>query len=162
MLRGIIKAIDKLHAFFFWKCFFSTQCFLTFQWVGLQMLLRCCLIPISIIALMRFLYLDLKLFMLCLCDLLFILIIIFIMIESYNLMNTNTFSFFQNMSYYFWMIMWMKNVNDRMWRRMWISSTLIFPWFLANFSLVLVIKFLLIKKRVLLKNKNNLRLHFFL
>ena len=39
------------------------QCCLTFSWIELQMLLRCCLIPISIIILRHFLYL----LWLCLC-----------------------------------------------------------------------------------------------
>ena len=74
---------------------------------------------ISIIILGHFLHLlylfpcpDLGLFMLRLCDVIFIFILIFIMI---NLMNTDTLVLlliFQNISYYFWMIMWRKNVNN--------------------------------------------------
>ena len=47
-----------------------------------------------------------------LCDLFLIFIFIFIMI---NRMNTDTLVLlliFQNMSYYFWMITWIKNVNN--------------------------------------------------
>ena len=83
-----------LHVFF--TCcstlqrFFSTQpqgC-LTFSWIELQMLLRCCLVHVSIIILRHFLYLqylcswqDLCLFMLYPYDLFFISIFIFIMIN---------------------------------------------------------------------------------
>ena len=61
---------------------------LTISWIGLQMLLRRCLINISIIIPRHFLYLlylcpclDLGLFMSYLCDLFFIFTFIFIMIN---------------------------------------------------------------------------------
>ena len=90
------------------------------------MLLRCGLIHLSIIILRHYIYyiyyrhyllylgprLDLSLFMSYLCDLFFIFIFIFIMI---NRMNTDTFFLLlllQNMSYCFWMITWIKNVNN--------------------------------------------------
>ena len=49
----------ELHAFFYTQRFFSTQllCWLTFSWIELHMLLRCCLIYTSIIILRNFLYL---------------------------------------------------------------------------------------------------------
>ena len=68
----------------------STQpeCCLTFSWIKLQMLLRCCLIRTCIILLRHFLYLlylcpslDLGLCMSYLCGLFFIFISIFIMIN---------------------------------------------------------------------------------
>ena len=118
IMRGYFISYTR----FFWKAtLVSTQlqCCLTFSWVELQMLLRCCLIHKSIITLKHFLYLlylrpclDLGLFLLYLCDLIFIFILIFVMI---NRMNTDTLVLlliFQNMSYYLWMITWMKNVHN--------------------------------------------------
>ena len=48
-----------LHAFFYKQRFFSThpQCCLIFSWIELQMLLRCCLIHLSIIIPRHFFYL---------------------------------------------------------------------------------------------------------
>ena len=73
--------IFLLHALFYKQCFFSTQpryC-LTFSWIELQMLRRCCLIHIGIIVVRNFLNalylcpcLDLGLSILYLCDLFFI------------------------------------------------------------------------------------------
>ena len=76
--------------FFYKQRFFSTQpqCCLTFSWIELQMLLRCCLIHISIIILRRFIYLlylcpclHLGLFMPYLRESIFIFVFIFIMIN---------------------------------------------------------------------------------
>ena len=70
--------------------FFSTQpqCCLTFSWIKPQMLLRCCLVHISIIIMRHFLYflylypcVDPGLFMSCLCDPFFFLFSIFITIN---------------------------------------------------------------------------------
>ena len=93
----------KQRFFFFFSI--QPQCCLTFSLIKSQVLLRCCLIPLSIIILRYLLYLlylcpglDLGLFMSHLCDLFFIFIFIFIII---NLMNTDTLLFlfiFQNMS----------------------------------------------------------------
>ena len=49
----------SIHAFFYKQRFFSAQpqCCLTFSWIELQMLLRCCLIHIAIIKLWHILYL---------------------------------------------------------------------------------------------------------
>ena len=64
--------IGWLDTFFISNAFFSTQpqCCLTLSWIEFQMLLRCCLIHITIIVLRHFLYLlylcpclDLSLFM---------------------------------------------------------------------------------------------------
>ena len=69
---------------------FSTQpqCCLTFSWIELRMLLRCCLIQTSIVIMRHFLYLlywcpclDLGLFIFYLCDLFFMFTIIIIMIN---------------------------------------------------------------------------------
>ena len=97
-----------------WNIFFSTQrqCCLTFSWIELQMLLRSCLIHMSIIILRHVLYwlylhpcLELGPFMLY-CDLLFFFIFIFIMI------NLIVSWILVLLLYYFWMITWMKNVNN--------------------------------------------------
>ena len=57
--------------------------------------------------------LDLGLYMSYLCDLFFLFIFIFILI---NRANTGTvvllIFFFQNISCFFWMTRWMKNVNS--------------------------------------------------
>ena len=84
--------IIRIHAFFYKQRFFSTQlqCYLTFSWIELQMLLRCCLIYMSIIILRNFLYLlflcpflGLGLFMSCLVlNLIFIFIMINVIISS--------------------------------------------------------------------------------
>ena len=69
-----------IYTFFYKQRFFWTQrqCCLTFSWIELQMLLRCCLIHITIIILRHILYLlylcpclDLDQFMSYICDLLF-------------------------------------------------------------------------------------------
>ena len=87
---NIWKVKIWLHNFLNKQRFFLTQpqfC-LSYPWIELQMLLRCCLIHISIIILRHFLHLlnlhlclDLGLFMSCLCDLFFIFIFKFIMIN---------------------------------------------------------------------------------
>ena len=75
-----IKIGANEHTLFYIKnAFFSIQlqrC-LTFSWIKVQMLLRCCLIHITIIIqriLIFAISLDLGLFMLCLCGLIFIFI----------------------------------------------------------------------------------------
>ena len=64
--------------FFYQRCFSSTQlqCCITFSWMELQVLLRCCLIHVSMVMIKHFLCLlhlhpclDLGLFMSYLCDL---------------------------------------------------------------------------------------------
>ena len=93
--------------FFYKQHFFSTQpqsC-LTLSWIELQVLLRCCLIHISIIMLRHFLYLlylcpcldlcrCLDLFMSYLYDLLFIFIFIIINRISYEYRHTCSFAYF--------------------------------------------------------------------
>ena len=67
-------------------------------------------------------------------------------------MNTDTlvlFLIFWYMSYHFWMIRWMKNVN--IFSNSKISGSrccLSIAWFFANFSPPLLVKVLLIRKRV--------------
>ena len=77
-------------SFFISNAFFSTQhpCCLTILWIELQMLLRCCLIHITIIILRQNLQLvfscpclALGLFISYLCDLLFFFSLIFIVIK---------------------------------------------------------------------------------
>ena len=146
----------KYTLFFIWNTLFSTMphCCLTFSWIGLQVLLRCCLIHISIITLKHFLYLlylcpclDLCLFMSNLCDVFFIFIFIFIMT---NIMNTSilvSLLIFQNMSYFL-----VHNVDKKCKQFSNSKSSasgccLVFAWLFANISQVLFIKMLLIKKK---------------
>ena len=83
------RFINEYMRFLYKQRYFSTQpqCCLTFSWIGLQTLLRCFLMHISIIIQRHFLYLvylcpclDLGLIM-SLCDLFFIFIFIFIMVN---------------------------------------------------------------------------------
>ena len=54
---------------------------------------------------------------------------------------------FWNMSYYFWMIIWIKNVNNFQIAKGSASGCcLAFAWFFGNFILALLIKVLLMKK----------------
>ena len=85
------------------------------------MLFRCCLIHITIIIpghILCLVYLCsclcLGLFMSYLCDLFFVFSLIFIVINhTSSLKETYLFlAHFQNVSYYFWMITWMKKVNN--------------------------------------------------
>ena len=113
---------QHMHWFFMSNDFLqlSLTASLIFSWIGLQMLLRCCLIQISVIILRHFLYLlylcpclDLGLFMSYICDLFFIVIFIFIMINciSQEYRDTYSFDYFYDVSYYFWTI-WTKNANN--------------------------------------------------
>ena len=76
--------------FFYKQRFFSAQpqCCLIFSWIELQMLLRCCIMHITIIILKYILYLEylfwclgLALFMLYICDLFFNFILGFLVIN---------------------------------------------------------------------------------
>ena len=118
------------------------------------MLLRCCLIDISIIILRHALYLpyfypclDLGLFMSYLCS-------FFHFHLHFNLMKTHLFFclFFSTMSYYFWMITWKKNMNTFKQQKFSLRVLLRFAWFFANFNLALLIKVRLYKKACILKN----------
>ena len=109
--------------FFYKQRFFSTQpqyC-LAFSWTELQMLLRCCLIHISIMILWRFIHLlyfclclHLSIFMPYWRESTFIFVFIFIMINCIILwiLTCLFFSLFLRMSWYCYMITWMKNVNS--------------------------------------------------
>ena len=106
--------------FFIRNAFFnSASVLLNFPWIDLQMLLRCCLIHLSIIILWQFLYLlylyislDLRLFMSYLCALFFIFIFIFIMINRMNTDALVLLFIFENVFYFNWMITWIKNANN--------------------------------------------------
>ena len=87
---------------FYKQHFFPTQplCCLTFSWIQFQMLLRCCLLYITIIILRNILYLvhlfpspGLVLFMLYLCDPFFIFSLVFIII-NYTVWLKQIHSFF--------------------------------------------------------------------
>ena len=115
-------SMQKVHAFFLKERLFSTQpqCCLTFSWIELQMLRRCCLLHVSIIILRQFLYLvylrpclGLALSRSYLCNLFFFVCFHFPDSNSYNLIKTDTL-FLQifYMSYYFWMITWIKKPSN--------------------------------------------------
>ena len=77
-----------MHVFFYKRHFFSTQhqCSITFAWIQLRMLPKCCLgciiVPRHFLHLSYFCsYLDLQLYMSYLCDLFFIFNFIFILIN---------------------------------------------------------------------------------
>ena len=87
---NICKKFSEAQAFFHKQRYFSIQpqCCSIFSWIKLQMLLRCCLINVSIFILRHFLYflylcpyLDLDLFLSHLCDLFFIFVFILTMIN---------------------------------------------------------------------------------
>ena len=59
---------------------------------------------------------------------------------------------FYNISYYLWMIMWMKKTSNFQTAIVHPRCWLVFAWIHANFSLTLLIKVLLIKKRSVLQN----------
>ena len=112
----------------------------------------------SIIILRRFLYLlylcpclDLCLLMSHLCHLFFIFIFIFIVINfATSWVKTRLLAFFlifQTMSYYFWMVTWMKNMNNSQIAKVYPQDVAQYLLdFFANFSLALIIKVLAIKK----------------
>ena len=124
----------QLHVFLVSKAFFqlSISVTWTFSWIKLQMLLRCCLIHVSIVIMRHFLYL----LYLCPClsmsrprsfPIAFMWSIFHFHLHfhynlSYNLMNTDALVLllvlftllliFQYMSYYSWMITRMKNAKN--------------------------------------------------
>ena len=77
---AFIKGTNKIHVFFITNAFFFSsqpQRCLTFSWIELQMLIRCCLIDKhhhTEIILIFTICIELGLFMSCLCDLFFIFI----------------------------------------------------------------------------------------
>ena len=94
---------------FFKQCFISThpQCCFTFSWIDLQMLLRCCLIHVSITILRQFL----RFLYLCLCLRLFLPYLLWSIFHAHfhynqpqNVFKTETLVFFsynENVFYYF-------------------------------------------------------------
>ena len=116
---GVWRSYNWTTRFFISKAFFSTQsqCYLTFSWIEIRMLLRCCLVHTIIVMLIHILYLAylypclcLGLFMSYLGDLYFIFSIIFISINQIiSLKSTNLLlHIFKNNYNYFWMILQMK------------------------------------------------------
>ena len=124
----ILRCTSDITRSFYKQRFFSTQpqCCLTFAWIQVQMLLRCCLIYISIIIHTETLFTftvfvcmsrprSIYLFMSYLCDLFFIFTFIFIMIHRIiSWIQTHLFFclFFRICPNYFVMITWMKNLNN--------------------------------------------------
>ena len=115
--------------------FFTTQpqCYSTFPWTELQMLLRCCLkligimhhytetlfiFTISDLLISNCIYLIISMWCIYvisyLCDLSFIFIFISIKINwIISWIHTNlSFCLFFSMSYYFSLITWLKNLNN--------------------------------------------------
>ena len=127
----------------------QSQCFLTFPWIELQMLLRCCLICIHL------LYLGLGLFMSYLSDLFFIFIFMFIMINRIILwIQTHLFPCLCPIAFGLssWWKMWTIFKWQKFSLRVLLSICLIF----CQFQLALLIKVLLIyiKKRVGMCNQD--------
>ena len=122
------------------------------------MLLRCCLIIHINIKLGHFLYLyilllDIGVFMIYVVSMRSISHFYhhFHYDQQYNLMNIDSLvllRIFQNISYYFLMIMQMKNVNNFEIGKIQSQGVccLAFAWFFVSFSLVLLIIVLFIKK----------------
>ena len=117
------KSSVYIARFFYKQRVFSlqSQCCSTFSWIELKILLRFCLIHVTITMLRHILYLvylcpclGLSLFNFYPNDLFFILSLIFIVIYHITSLNRrNCFLYiFQNISYYFWMITWMKKANN--------------------------------------------------
>ena len=111
------------HTLFYKQRFFLTQpqCCLTFSCIELQMLLRCCLIHITINIPRHISYLvhvcpclGLGMFMSYLCDLFFISSLLFVVINHINHSNRCIcfLYIFQNIPYYLWMIMCLKKANN--------------------------------------------------
>ena len=142
----------RQHASSYKQRFFSTQpqCCLTFSWTELQMLLRCCLIHISIIILRCFTYLlylclclHLGLFMLYLCESIFIFLFIFIMINciSHECRHACCLAYFLE----YVLLLLDDNVDEECKQFLHVKSLasgccLAFAWLFANFSLALLIK----------------------
>ena len=115
----------QVRAFFYNQRYFSTQpqCCLTFSWIELQMLLRCCLIHITIIILRHILYsvylcpcLGVGLFILFFCALLFIFSLFFISVTHITSLKETHLSFVYFLKFcvffIFWMIKWIKKANN--------------------------------------------------
>ena len=142
---------------FYEQRFFSTQlwCCLTFPWIQLQMLLKCCMLHITIITLRRISYLvylcswlGVVLLVLYLCDPFFIFSLICIIINHTILLKQEHLFFAHFLEYL--ILVLDDNVNEE--SELFSNSKslaseccLAFAWFFANFSLVLLIKLLHIK-----------------
>ena len=150
--------------FFYKQRSFSTlpQYCLTFSWFELQMLLRCYLIHIRIIIMRHYaeILFILHFFSMSRPRTMYIVSVWSIFHfhlhfhydQSYNLMNTVilvSLLIFENMSYHFWIITWVKNANNLQITKA-SGCCLAFAWFFANFSLAWLTKVLLIKKSVYL------------
>ena len=127
-----------------WVNFFSTQpqCLLTFSWNELQILLRCCLIHLSIIMMKHVLYLvylGLSLFMSHLCD----LFSIFIFIIINHIISLKRYTFFRYTLKY--ALILLNNMNEgseyfSKGERSALGCFLSFALFFINVSLVLLLQ----------------------
>ena len=153
------NCLHEIHAFFLSNAFFnsdSIQCCLTSSWIELQMLLRCWVIYITIIILKHILYLVylcrslcLGLFLSHLCDLFFIFSLIFIVINHMTSLRQMHLSFVNFLEYL--LLFLDDNVYEESEKFSNKESSasgccLVFAYFFANFSQVLLIKVFLIKK----------------
>ena len=151
----------KMYTLFFTNnTFFSTQspCCSTSSWIELQRLLRWWLIHITNIILRYISYLvyfylcqGVGLFMSYLCDLLFIFSLIFIFINHITSIKTDAFVFFLHFLEYLLLFLY-DNVDEESKKFSNSESSvsgccLAFAYFFADFSLALLIKVLLMKKK---------------
>ena len=135
------KVIRNTRFFYMQRFFFNSASVYFMNWTS--NVVKCCL-NITIIILRHILYfvylgpcLDLGLFMSYLCDLFFVLSLIFHLV----------FVYFKNISYCFWMTMWIKKMNYfpiAKVQSQGVASLLLNVF--VNFNLTLLIKLLLIKK----------------
>ena len=93
--------------------------------------------------------LDLDLFLWYICDLFSFSssFSLWVIVSSDECRHTCSFAYFLEYAHYVWMITWMKNVKFWNNKSSATGCCLAFAWFLANFSLALLIKVLLIKKK---------------
>ena len=148
-----------VYTLFLWATFFSTQllCFFIFSRIEFQMLLRSFLIHITIIILRPILHLvylrpclGLGVFMSYLCILFLFFSLIFIVINHITSLNQMYLIFCTFLEY---LLLFLNDNVDEDGK--WFSNSknsasgfcLAFAWYYANFSLALLIKVLLIKKR---------------
>ena len=150
--------MDYTRYFYKQRFFFnSASVLLNFSWIDLQILLRCYLIHITIIILrhIHLVYLcpclGLGLFTPYLCDVVFIFSLIFIVINQIISFKQTYLFFVQFLQYL--LLDLDDNLNEKKQqfsnnKRSVSGCCLGFTWFFANFSLALIVKVLLIKKRV--------------
>ena len=157
----VVLKYSQLNTFFSKQCSFSTQpqCCLTFLWIELQMLLWCCLIHITIIIIVRhILYLSISVSM-SRAKSIYVLSFWHIFHfqphfhchQSYNVIKTDALVFCMFLEHLLFFLD--DNMDeDGKWfsnnKRLTSGCYLAFAYFFSNFSLVLLMKVLLIEKSV--------------